>query len=150
MTDKEILKRLYEKHVKKYLKKIFFALFLSLLISTSTASIAWLLDPAIKKIFIEKDTQLMFYIPIAIIIAFTVKGLSLYLARTTIIKVGKNIEEEVQVTLSDSMLNADVELLENKHSGKFISHMVYDISLINNLISKKNIIINVLLFLKIK
>ncbi len=135
MSDKEILKRLYEKYVKKHLKKILFALFLSLLISASTASIAWLLDPAIKKIFIEKNSQLMFYIPIAIIIAFTVKGLSLYMARTTTIKVGKNIEEEIQVTLSEAMLNADVELLENKHSGKFISHMIYDIGLINNLVS---------------
>ena len=112
MSDKEILKRLYEKYVKKYLKKILFALFLSLLISMSTASIAWLLDPAIKKIFIEKNSEFMLYIPIAIIIAFTVKGLSLYVARTTTIKVGKNIEEEIQVTLSEAMLNADVELLE--------------------------------------
>ena len=77
----------------------------------------------------------MLYIPIAIIIAFTVKGLSLYVARTTTIKVGKNIEEEIQVTLSEAMLNADVELLENKHSGKFISHLIYDIGLINNLVS---------------
>ena len=55
MTDKEIIKRLYKEYVNRYLNKIFFALFLSLIIAGSTAAVAWLLDPAIKKIFVEKN-----------------------------------------------------------------------------------------------
>ena len=91
MTDKEIIKRLYKEYVNRYLKKIFIALFFSIVIAGSTAAIAWLLDPAIKKIFVEKNKEFMLLIPIAIILAFTMKGISLYLVRTAMIKVGASI-----------------------------------------------------------
>jgi hypothetical protein len=56
-----IFKRLYQDYSKKYLGKIIQSAFLSLLVAASTSSIAWLLDPAIKKIFIEKDQSLSNY-----------------------------------------------------------------------------------------
>ena len=102
MTDKEIIKRLYKEYVNRYLKKFFLALFLSIVIAGSTASIAWLLDPAIKKIFVEKNKEFMLLIPIAIILAFTIKGISLYLVRTTMIKVGASIEKEIQHNFAQS------------------------------------------------
>ena len=100
MSDKEILKRLYNDYVNRYLKKIFLALIFSIVIAGSTAAIAWLLDPAIKKIFVEKNKEFMLLIPIAIMLAFTIKGISLYLVRTTMIKVGAAIEKEIQHDLT--------------------------------------------------
>ena len=135
MSNKEIIKRLYSDYVNRYLKKIFFALFFSLLIAGSTASIAWLLDPAIKKIFVEKNKEFALIIPIAIMLAFTIKGISLYLVRTTMIKVGAGIEKEIQHDLTKAIINADTQVLEKKHSGKFIGHMLYDAALIIQLVS---------------
>jgi subfamily B ATP-binding cassette protein MsbA len=135
MTNKEIIKRLYKDYVKKYLKKIFFALFFSLIIAGSTATIAWLLDPAIKKIFVEKNKEFMLLIPIAIMLAFTIKGISLYLVRTTMIKVGAKIEKEIQHDLTRAIINADTQVLEKKHSGKFIGHLLFDAALIIQLVS---------------
>ena len=63
MNDKQILSRLYNDYTKKFLKKIFIAAFFSIFVAGSTSSIAWLLDPAIKKIFIEKDQALILIIP---------------------------------------------------------------------------------------
>ena len=77
MSNKEILFRLYNNYIKNYLNKIFIALILSILVAGSTSSIAWLLDPAIKKIFIDKDKELLLLIPLVIIAAFTIKGFSL-------------------------------------------------------------------------
>ena len=85
MKNSEIYKRLYEDYSKKFLDKIFLSVFFSVLVAGSTSAIAWLLDPAIKKIFIEQDQSLIFLIPIMIIIAFTTKGLSLYFAKATMI-----------------------------------------------------------------
>ena len=96
MTNKEIIKRLYKEYVNRYIKKIFLALFLSLIVAGSTAAVAWLLDPAIKKIFVDKNKEFMLLIPITIILAFSIKGISLYLARTLMIKVGQKIEKEIQ------------------------------------------------------
>jgi len=135
MTDKEILKRLYKEYVSRYLKKFFLALICSIVIAGSTAAIAWLLDPAIKKIFVEKDKDFMLLIPITIILAFTIKGISLYLVRTTMIKVGASIEKEVQQNLIEAIINADTQVIEKKHSGKFMSNVTFDAALIIQLVS---------------
>ncbi|MBO6489857.1 MAG: ABC transporter ATP-binding protein, partial [Pelagibacteraceae bacterium] len=135
MTDKEIIKRLYKDYVNKYLNKFFFALLLSLLVAGSTAAIAWLLDPAIKKIFVDKNTDFLLLIPIAIILVFTIKGISLYLVRTMMIKVGASIEKEVQQNLLKAIINSDTQVIEKKHSGKFIGNLTFDAGLIIQLVS---------------
>jgi len=82
MKKTEIYKRLYKDYSRKSLDKILLSAFFSILVAGSTSAIAWLLDPAIKKLFIDKDQSLIFIIPLMIIVAFTVKGLSLYFAKT--------------------------------------------------------------------
>ena len=135
MNNIEILKKLYNQYTKQFLPKILFSIFFSLLVAGSTSAIAWLLDPAIKKIFIEKDQTLILLIPAAIIIAFTTKGLSLYIAKTTLIKVGQEVTKILQLQLMKSIIKADGEIVDKKHSGKFISQLTLDISMMTNLIS---------------
>ncbi len=107
-TLKKILLRLYHSYVKKYLDKIIISLLLSLVVAGSTAAIAWLLDPAIDKMFIEHDATMMMLIPMAIVLAFTCKGLSLYLARIVLIKVGSKIVFTIQKQLASSILTSDI------------------------------------------
>ena len=140
MNNLETLKRLYNEYIKKFLPKIFISIFFSILVAGSTSIIAWLLDPAIKKIFIEKDQSLMFIIPIAIIVAFFLKGASLYLAKTILIKVAFEVTKILQYQVVNSLIKSDNETMNNKHSGKFISHITYDIQMITNLVS--NTILN--------
>jgi len=135
MNNREILKKLYNNYTKSFLPKILFSVFFSLLVAGSTSAIAWLLDPAIKKIFIEKDQTLILLIPAAIILAFTTKGISLYIAKTTLIKVGQEITKILQLQLMKSIIKADAEIVDKKHSGKFISHLNFDISQMTNLVS---------------
>ncbi len=135
MSNKEIIKRLYNEYVNRYLNKIFLALIFSIIIAGSTAAIAWLLDPAIKKIFVEKNKEFMLLIPIAIMLAFSIKGISLYLVRTTMIKVGASIEKEIQHNLTKAIIKADTQVIEKKHSGKFIAHLLFDAALIIQLVS---------------
>ena len=132
---KLILRRLYKDYVKKYLKKIFLSLILSIIVAGCTAAIAWLLDPAVKKIFIEKNTTLSWVIPVLIVLAFGGKGLSLYIARLNIIRVGAEISGEVNKQISESIIKSDIDTLDNRHSGKYISNIMYDSGQINNLVS---------------
>ena len=134
-TLKKIILRLFNNYVKKYFFKIFIALFLSLIVAGSTASIAWLLDPAVKKIFIEQDETMILLIPLAIVLAFSTKGLSLYFARSSVIKVGHEISRELKDEMVASILKSDIHTLESKHSGKYISHFLYDVQYISNLVS---------------
>tara|TARA_B100000965_G_scaffold290966_1_gene248732 strand:+ start:176 stop:1915 length:1740 start_codon:yes stop_codon:yes gene_type:complete len=135
MNKIEILKKLYNRYTKKFLPKILLSVFFSVLVAASTSAIAWLLDPAIKKIFIDKDQTLILLIPIAIIFAFTLKGASLYFAKTILIKVGQEVTKILQFELMKSIIRADAEMVDKKHSGKFVSHLTFDITMMTNLIS---------------
>ena len=132
---KIILKRLYLEYVKKHIKRILVALTLSIIVASSTSGIAWLLDPAVKKIFIEQDKTLAWLIPLAIIIAFSAKGLSLYFARVNIIRVGEEVSGELKKKVAYNILNSDIQTLEGRHSGKYISNVMFDTIRIQNLVS---------------
>jgi len=131
---KLILKRLYTEYIKRYLKYIFLAAGLSVVVAANSSAIAWLLDPAVKKIFIEKDRTLAWLIPLAIIFTFTTKGVSLYLARINIIKVSNLISGEIQKQISDNMLTADIKTLDARHSGKFVANILFDAQQIQSLV----------------
>jgi ATP-binding cassette, subfamily B, bacterial MsbA len=135
MNNFTILKRLYNEYTKKFLGKIFLSVFFAILVGLSTSSIAWLLDPAIKKIFIEKNQTLLFYIPILIMIAFATKGASLYIAKVSMIRVAREVEKLLQLNLVKSIVRADTNLIDTKHSGKFISNITFDVSQITGLLS---------------
>ena len=135
MNNTDILKRLYNDYTKNFLGKIALSVFFSLIVACSTSSIAWLLDPAIKKIFVLKDQSLIFLIPGLIIVAFAAKGISLYLAKVIMIGVAEDVRKNIQGDMIKSLIQADTSIIDNKHTGKFVSNLTYDTGLITNLLS---------------
>ncbi len=135
MNKINILKRLYKDYTRKYLDKIILSSFFSIIVAGSTSAIAWLLDPAIKKIFLEKDQSLLLLIPFLIILAFSAKGISLYIAKILMINVGEEVKKKLQFDMLKSLINADTQFIDEKHSGKFISNLTYDVQHITNLLS---------------
>ena len=134
-SDIKILKRLYHDYTKKYVNKIILSVFFTVLLAGSTSAIAYLLDPAIKKLFIEQKKDLILVIPGLIILAFLIKGLSLYLAKVIMISVSAEVTKDMQIDVFNAILNADTKLIENKHSGKFITNMSNNVAMITNLVS---------------
>ena len=135
MTNIEIFKRLYRDYTKKYLSKILLSIFFSLLLAGSTSAVAYLLDPAIKELFIKQTSSLILVIPFFIVVAFSIKGLSLYLAKVIMIGVGEEVKKEVQTDMFASLIKADTKLIDEKHSGKFIANLTNDVNMITNLLS---------------
>ena len=131
---KKILLRLFNSYVKKHLFKLIIALLLSLLVAGSTGAIAWLLDPAVKKIFMDQDKTMMLLIPIAIALAFTIKGGSLYKARTLLITISNDVVRVMQTQLASCILKSDISTIESKHSGKYIAHFFYDVGQVSALV----------------
>ncbi len=135
MNNVTILKRLYKDYTKHHLSKIILAVIFSILVAGSTSATAWLLDPAIEKIFIEKDQSLIFIIPILIIIAFSTKGISLYIAKILMIKTAEEVKKSIQVNMLSSFIKADTETIEDKHSGKYISNLNFDVNQITGMLT---------------
>ena len=156
MERTKIYKRLYHDYSKKFLDKILLSAFFSVLVAGSTSAIAWLLDPAIKKLFIDKDQTLIIFIPLMIIFAFATKGVSLYLAKSYMISVAEEVKKKLQFDMIESLIQADTQIIDKKHSGKFISNLIYDVTHITNLLSngilnlfKDSVTLIGLLFVKI-
>lgn len=135
MKNIEILKRLYKDYTKNYLNRIFLAVFFSILVAVSTSATAWLLDPAIDKIFLNRDQSLLLVIPIFIILAFATKGISLYLAKVLMINVAEEVKKQIQMDMLSSFIKADTEYIENKHTGKYISNLNFDVQQITGMLS---------------
>ena len=135
MTNTESFKRLYKEYTSKFLNLILLACFFSVLVAGSTSAIAWLLDPAIEKIFIQKDQKLILVIPILIIIAFFIKGISLYIAKSTMVRVGEEVKKKLQIDMLHSFIKADTETIENRHTGNYISNLNYDVLQITHMLT---------------
>ena len=130
-----VIKRLYQEHIKFHMKRILLCLVLSICVAGTTSAIAWLLDPAVKKIFIDKNETLAWVIPISIILAFATKGLSLYFARLNINIVGQRISGELQKKIAGSILFTDIQTLDSRHSGRYISNIQFDTGQVSHFVS---------------
>ena len=135
MNNKQILKRLYKDYTKKYIRNILISVFFTVLLAGSTSSVAYLLDPAIKQLFIEQKQKYIYLIPGLIILAFATKGLSLYLAKVIMINVSEEVRKDIQTDMFASLIKADTELVDSKHSGNFIANLTNDVNMIVNLVS---------------
>ena len=135
MSNIPILKRLYKNYTKKYLKNILVSVFFTILLAGSTSAVAYLLDPAIKQLFIEQDQTYMYLIPALIILAFSINGASLYLAKVIMINVSEEVRKDIQLDMFASLIRADTQLVDSKHSGKFITNLTNDVNMIVNLVS---------------
>ena len=141
MSNIKILIRLYNSYTKRYLKNILISVFFTILLAGSTSSVAYLLDPAIKELFINQNKEFLYLIPGLIVLAFSVKGLSLYLAKVIMINVSEEVRKDIQIDMFSSLINADTKLVDQKHSGKFVTNLTNDVGMITNLVS--TVILNI-------
>ena len=135
MNKFELIKRIFRTQVKKYLAQILIIFFFIIVSASATAAVAWLLDPAIKKIFIEKNKTLLIIIPALIVLAFIIKSVSLYIIRIKTIKISFNVTKNIQILMADKILRSDTAFLVSKHSGKFISNFTNDTQVLLNVIN---------------
>jgi subfamily B ATP-binding cassette protein MsbA len=135
MQKIELLKRIFRTQVKRYISQILIIFLFILVSALATAGVAWLLDPAIKKIFIEKDVTLLFVIPGLIVLAFVIKSISIYIIRIKTIKISFNVTKNIQILMAEKILKSDTAFLANKHSGRFISNFTNDTQILLNVIN---------------
>ena len=136
MIKSKAFKRLYRDYTGKFINKILLAALFSIVVAGSTSATAWLLDPAIEKIFLNKDQTLILIIPIAIIVAFSTKGISLYFAKIIMINVSEEVKKMIQTDMLKSFIKADTEIIENKHSGNYISNLNFDVNQITKMLAE--------------
>jgi len=126
MTKLELINRIFKTQVKKYIPELSIAFIFIILTSLTTAATAWLLDPAIKEIFENKNTKMLYLIPVAIVFTFIIKAFSIYGTRIITIKVGIKIIKNIQTLMAQKFLLSDISHITKKHSGKYLSNFTND------------------------
>jgi subfamily B ATP-binding cassette protein MsbA len=135
MNKLDLAKRIFKTQIKKYIPELSLAFIFIILTSLTTAATAWLLDPAIKEIFVNKNTTMLYIIPIAIILTFVLKALSIYGTRIITIKVGIKIIKDIQILMAKKFLLSDISNITKKHSGKYLSQFNNDTGILFNILT---------------
>jgi len=126
MNNNYLIKRIFKTQIQKYLNLIFVCFVFMIISAITTAASAWLLDPAIKEIFINQNKTMLYVVPLAIIMVFTLKGFSSFAVRLVTVKISMKILENIQILMSKKILESDISFIIGKHSGKFISNFIND------------------------
>ena len=135
MTGTQILSRLFRDSIKPYLSRLISSLFFMIIIALCTGATAWLLDPAIEKIFLDKDSSMLIIIPLAIIGTLLIKSVSTYIQVFLLNSVAQNVIADTQIKLFKKIINADLAWLHKIHSAKIISNFLYDVTLLQDSVS---------------
>ena len=130
MTKLELVNRIFKTQVKKYIPELSITFIFIVLTSLTTAATAWLLDPAIKEIFENKNKQMLYLIPAAIVFTFIIKAFSIYGTRIITIKVGIKIIKNIQTLMAQKFLLSDISHITKKHSGKYLSNFTNDTTIL--------------------
>jgi subfamily B ATP-binding cassette protein MsbA len=130
MTKSELINRIFKTQVKKYIPELSITFIFIVLTSLTTAATAWLLDPAIKEIFENKNKQMLYLIPVAIVFTFIIKAFSIYGTRIITIKVGIKIIKNIQTLMAQKFLLSDISHITKKHSGKYLSNFTNDTTIL--------------------
>ena len=130
MTKLELINRIFRTQVKKYIPELSITFVFIILTSLTTAATAWLLDPAIKEIFENKNIKMLYFIPLAIVLTFIIKAFSIYGTRIVTIKVGIKIIKNIQTLMAQKFLLSDISHITKKHSGKYLSNFTNDITIL--------------------
>jgi subfamily B ATP-binding cassette protein MsbA len=130
MNKLDLAKRIFSTQIKKYIPELSLTGVFIVTTSITTAATAWLLDPAIKEIFENKNTKMLYLIPLAIIFTFIIKALSVYGTRIITVRVGIKIIKNIQILMAKKFLLSDMSFITQKHSGNYLSNFTNDIGML--------------------
>ena len=126
MNKIDLVKRIFRTQVKRYIPELSLTFLFIILTSLTTAATAWLLDPAIKEIFENKNLKMLYFIPLAIVLTFIIKAFSIYGTKIVTIKVGIKIIKNIQTLMAKKFLLSDISHITKKHSGRYLSNFTSD------------------------
>ncbi|MDR0774753.1 MAG: ABC transporter ATP-binding protein/permease [Rickettsia sp.] len=122
-------------HIKPYLKQISIAVFCMVITAVCTACIVDLVRPTIDQIFLIGNRQMLLFLPLMVVITFTIKGIAEYYSNYLIKFVGQRILTDLQIKMYEHLLFADILFIQSQSSGRLISRFTNDISMMRGAIS---------------
>ena len=141
-STRNLLLRIFNNYIRKHSQKIFIAVICMIIVSATTAINAWMMQPVLDDIFINKDKSLILIIPLAILIIAIIKGISSYIQSILMSFVGYKIVADLQNHMFESLIKCDISFFSKTNSGTLISRFLADVGALSK--GVHNVIINII------
>jgi subfamily B ATP-binding cassette protein MsbA len=123
-----VMRRLLAEAVRPHFGKLLTAVLFMSIVALATAASAWLLDPVVNKVFVERDRSMLWLIAGAALAVVLARSIASYAQETLLATVGQRIIADMQKRLYSHLIRQDVAVFQSRHSGTLISHFTYDIN----------------------
>ena len=141
-STRNLLLRIFNNYIRKHSQKIFIAVICMIIVSATTAINAWMMQPVLDDIFINKDKSLILIIPLAILIIAIIKGISSYIQSILMSFVSYKIVADLQNNMFESLIKCDISFFSKTNSGTLISRFLADVGALSK--GVHNVIINII------
>ena len=134
MDNKTVYRRLW-KYVKPYSNRLVWASLFMIGVAIFTTASMWILKYVIDRIFIEKNTQMLLYISLALPVIFFLKGICAYGQGYLMSYIGQKLVVDLRNELYQHYQRLSMEFFENKRTGSIVSRITNDVGIIQNAVS---------------
>jgi len=129
-------KRLFTNYIRPLKRKLTLALLCMIITACTTAVSAWIIQPALDYIFIDKNYNMLYIIPLAIIANSIINGVASFYESVIMKRAGQQIVSNIQMELYEHLIHADLKFLTKYPSGNLISRFTNDINVLKNTTSE--------------
>lgn len=138
----KLLKRLFTKYVRKHHSKLIISIFCMIVVAGATALNAWMMQPVLDEIFINKNKKLIVIIPIAVITIAFFKGIASYIQSIFMSFIGYKLVADIQNQMFKAAIRCDLSYHNEVNSGTIVSRFIADVGALSR--GVHNVIINII------
>ena len=132
----QILKRLFANYIRPHLGRLAIAIMFMIMAAGTEGATAWLLDPAIDYLFLDKREDMLILIPLAIIGVMVLKAVASYGQDVMMNYIGQRIIADTQIRMFDKIMRADMGWLNRVHTGHLIARLLNDVAMLRESVSR--------------
>lgn len=129
-TASYLIDRIVRRYISRYMGMLGGAVISMIFVALTTAALAWLIQPALDHVFVDKNTQMLLYVPLAVMALSFVKGAATYFQSVLMRNLGQRIVCDMQMELYRHLMHTDLAYFHAHSSGKLISRFTNDINLL--------------------
>jgi ATP-binding cassette, subfamily B, bacterial MsbA len=134
-SNKYLAKRIFKECVIMHWKTFLICIALMVVIAGTTSFHAWLIKPALDKVFVQQDTHWLFWIPIIVLLVTVVKGFATYFQLFTMNVLLQRITADLRKRFYAHFIKSDISNLHSRSSGEMTASIMGEIGYIVGLIS---------------
>jgi len=135
-STRGLLTRLVANHVRPHWGRVGLSILCMGLAAAATAANAWLMEPVLDKVFVARDTGMLYLIPLAVIASALIKGVATYFQGVLLNYVGQRIISDLQIKLFEQTVRADLAFFNDNPAARLAIRLTHDVSLMRAAITQ--------------